>query len=72
MASIIIKNCNQCELDIPLKYAQKLYQDFAIRHPGAFYLKTRVRGMQDWDGKIKYINKSGLFKIGLLPAVLTK
>lgn len=70
--NIIIKNCNQCELDIPLKYAQKLFQDFAIPHPNRFYLKTRVKGMADWDGKIKYITKSGLFKIGLLPAVLAK
>lgn len=69
---IIIKNCNQCELDIPLKYAQKLYQDFAIRHPNAFYLKTRVKKMQKWDGKIKYISERGLFKIGLLPAVIEK
>lgn len=72
MSKIIIKNCNVAELDIPLKYAQKLYNDFAIRHPNAFYLKTRVRGMKDWDGKIKYINKGGQFKIGLLPSVLAK
>lgn len=70
MASIIIKNCNQCELDIPLKYAQKLYQQFAIKHPNAFYLQTRVRGMRNWDGKIKYITERGLFKIGLLPSVI--
>ena len=72
MAQIIIKNCNQAELDIPLKYAQKLYNDFAIRHPNAFYLKTRVRGMKDWDGKVKFITKTGLFKIGLLPSVIAK
>ena len=70
MAKIIIKNCNQAELDIPLKYAQRLYKDFAIRHPNAFYLKTRVRGMQNWDGKVKYITERGLFKIGLLPSVI--
>lgn len=70
--TIIIKNCNQATLDIPLKYAQKLYNDFAIPHPNRFYLKTKVKGMRDWDGKIKYINKSGDFKIGLLPAVLAK
>lgn len=70
MASIIIKNCNQCELDIPLKYAQKLYQAFAIRHPNAFYLKTRTKGMQNWDGKIKFVTERGLFKIGLLPSVV--
>ena len=46
------------ELDIPLKYAQKLYNEFAIRHPNAFYLRTRQRGMQNWDGKIHYITKT--------------
>ena len=66
---IIIRNCNVAELDIPLKYAIKLYNEFAIRHPNAFYLRTRQRGMQNWDGKIKYITKTGQFKIGLLPSV---
>ena len=66
---IIIRNCNVAELDIPLKYATKLYNEFAIRPPNAFYLRTRQRGMQNWDGKIKYITKTGQFKIGLLPSV---
>ena len=61
-----------CELDLPLKFAQKLYQEFSVRHPNAFYLRTRQRGMQNWDGKIHYINKHGEFKIGLLPAVYEK
>lgn len=69
---IIITNCNMCELDIPLKYAQKLYQEFAVKHPNAFYLRTRQRGMQNWDGKIHYITKTGQFKIGLLPAIYKK
>ena len=72
MGAIIIQNCNQCVLDIPLKYANTLYNDFAIKHPNSFYLRTRTRGMQDWDGKIKFINKNGLFKIGLLPSVVNK
>lgn len=72
MGKIIIKNCNVAELDIPMKYAQKLYQDFAVRHPNAFYLRTRTRGMQNWDGKVKYISKTGQFKIGLLPAIVDK
>lgn len=33
---IIIRNCNVAELDIPLKYATKLYNEFAIRHPMPF------------------------------------
>ena len=61
-----------CELDLPLKFAQKLYQEFSVRHPNAFYLRTRQRGMQKWDGKIHYVNKYGEFKIGLLPAVYEK
>lgn len=69
MSKIIIQNGNMCELDIPLKYAQKLYNEFAIRHPNAFYLRTRQKGMQNWDGKIHYITKIGQFKIGLLPRV---
>jgi superfamily II DNA or RNA helicase len=69
MASIIIQNCNQCELDIPAKYALKLYNELSIRHPQSFYLKRRIR---DWDGMIHYINKRGSFKIGLLPRVFDK
>lgn len=69
MSKIIIQNSNMCELDLPLKFAQKLYNEFAIRHPNAFYLRTRQRGMQNWDGKIHYITKTGQFKIGLLPKV---
>lgn len=61
-----------CELDLPLKFAQKLYQEFSVRHPNAFYLRIRQRGMQNWDGKIHYINKHGEFKIGFLPAVYEK
>lgn len=61
-----------CELDLPLKFAQKLYQEFSVRHPNVFYLRTRQRGMQNWDGKIHYINKHGEFKIGFLPAVYEK
>lgn len=72
MGKIIIKNCNVAELDIPLKYAQKLYQDFAVKHPNAFYLKTRTKGMKNWDGKVKFISKSGQFKLGLLQAVVDK
>lgn len=69
---IVINNGNMCELDIPLKFAQKLYNEFAVRHPNAFYLRTRQRGMQNWDGKIHYITKTGQFKIGLLPSVYNK
>lgn len=69
MSRIIIQNCNVCVLDIPLKYAQKLYQEYGIKHPQAFYLRSRVRGMANWDGQVRFITKSGQFKIGLLPSV---
>lgn len=66
MNSIIIKNGNVCELDIPLKYAQKLYKKYSVRHPNWFYLRNR-RG---WDGFIKYITATGQFKIGLLESIV--
>jgi len=69
MASIIIQNCNQCELNIPAKYANKLYNEFSVRHPQSFYLKKRI---PNWDGMIHFINKSGVFRIGLLPKIYNK
>lgn len=70
--NIIIKNTNQCELDVPLKIAQRLYKDFLVKHPNAFFLKTKVKGMRDWDGNVKFISQTGVFKIGLLPLVINK
>lgn len=67
MSSIVIQNCNQCVLDLPLKVSNKLYNKFQVRHPNAFYL---MRKIPDWDGKVKFINKRGVFKIGLLPSVV--
>lgn len=66
MPSIIIQNCNNCELDVSAKYALKLYNELTVRHPNAFYLKGKVK---NWDGKVHFINKRGVFKIGLLPRV---
>ena len=57
-----------CTLDIPLKYANKLYNEFQVRHPNAFYLRYNSK-MKGWDGKIKFISKTGQFRIGLLPRV---
>lgn len=67
MSRIVIQNCNQCELDLPLKQALQLYNKFQIRHPNAFFLRKRIN---NWDGQVKFITKSGKFKIGLLPSVL--
>lgn len=69
MSKIIIKNCNECELDIPQKYAIKLYDEMSIRHPQAFFLRQRIK---DWDGKVHFLSKYGKFKIGLLPRVYKK
>lgn len=66
MSQIIIQNCNQCHLDIPLKEANQLYKKFQIRHPNAFFLRSKIK---DWDGMVKFITKTGTFKIGLLPSV---
>ena len=70
MGRIIIKNCNVGEVDIPQKWALKLYKDLSIRHPNAFYLRTRARGMANWDGKVKFISAKGQFKIGMLPRIV--
>lgn len=69
MTKLIIKNCNEVELDIPRKYGIKLYDDMSIRHPNAFYLR---RSIKNWDGKVHFISKYGRFKIGLLPRVYKK
>ncbi len=68
MATIIIQNCNTCEIDIPQKYGLKLYNDLSVRHPNAFYLKRQAKGR--WDGIVHFINQRGLFKIGMLPRVV--
>lgn len=67
MNKIIIQNCNQCCLDLPLKESTQLYNLFQVKHPNAFFLRSRIK---DWDGKVKFINKRGVFKIGLLPKVI--
>lgn len=69
MTRLIIKNCNEVELDISQKYGIKLYDDMSIRHPNAFYLRRRIK---NWDGMVHFISKYGRFKIGLLPRVYKK
>lgn len=68
MVTILIQNCNTCEVDIPQKYGLKLYKDLSVRHPNAFYLKRRAKG--NWDGIVHFINQRGVFKIGMLPRVV--
>lgn len=69
MAKLIIKNCNEVELDIPQKYGVKLYDDMSVRHPNAFYLRRTVK---NWDGMVHFVSKYGRFKIGLLPRIYKK
>ena len=66
---IIIWNCNECSLDVSAKIGLKLYNEFSIKHPNAFYLRGRVK---NWDGMVHFINKGAKFKIGLLPSVVNK
>ena len=68
MTKLIIRNCNEVELDIPTKYGLKLYEEMSLKHPQAFYLK-KVRG---WDGIVHFVSKYGKFKIGFLPRVYNK
>ena len=66
---INIGNCNECSLDVSAKIGLKLYNEFSIKHPNAFYLRGRVK---NWDGMVHFINKGAKFKIGLLPSVVNK
>lgn len=65
--TINLINCNQGELDGPLKVLNKLYKEFEIKHPNAWHI--RLSGNTKWDGKIHYISEYGKFKIGLLPMI---
>ena len=66
---INIWNCNECSLDVSAKIGLKLYKEFSIKHPNAFYLRGKVK---NWDGMVHFINKGAQFKIGLLPLVVAK
>lgn len=69
MTRLIIKNCNEVELDISQKYGTKLYDEMSVRHPNAFYLRRTIK---NWDGMVHFVSKYGRFKIGLLPRVYKK
>lgn len=67
--NILIENCNNCSLYCSAKVGLKLYKEYTIRHPQAFYLRGRVKG---WDGMVHFISKAANFKIGLLPSVINR
>ena len=64
---IIIRNANQCQLEGDIKLLGKLYTKFSYKHHNAWFIlqKTRTK----WDGYVRYISKTGFFKIGLLGMV---
>lgn len=68
--NIVIINCNQCILDGPLVVLNKLYNEYTIKHPNAFFIMTR--GNSRWDGMVHYISEQGKFRIGLLPNIYNK
>lgn len=68
---ITIINCNQCVLNGPLKALNKLYAEYSIKHPNAWYIVT-VGNNKRWDGITHYINDSGKFRIGLLPSIYNR
>lgn len=64
---IIIKNGMVCQLDGSLLLMQKIYKEFKVRHPAAWQIMKYCR--TSWDGMVKYVSDSGVFKLGLLPKV---
>lgn len=65
--NINLINCNQGELDGPLKILNKLYLEFEVKHPNAWHIM--LKGKSKWDGKVHYITEYGKFRIGLLPMI---
>ncbi|HPQ78915.1 MAG TPA: hypothetical protein PLG47_00460, partial [Candidatus Dojkabacteria bacterium] len=63
MIKLTIENTNQGVITGDITVLQKLYKDFTIRHPQAFYLMRKT----GWDGMIHYITERGKFSIGLAP-----
>lgn len=68
MLKILILNSNNCQLSGDRGVALSLFTEFKIRHPEQYHIRMRMRGNW-WDGTVEYINKEGVFKIGLLPQV---
>ena len=68
MIKLTIENTNQGVITGDITVLQKLYKDFTIRHPQAFYLMRKT----GWDGMIHYITERGKFSIGLAPMIASK
>ena len=69
MVTVSIKNNLMCTLEGNLKVLQRLYKEYSIKHPAAFYI---TRKNSKWDGIISFISNKGNFKIGLLPSVIQR
>lgn len=67
MVEISLNNNLMGSLQGPLPILRKIYLDFRIRHPEAFFI---TRKNTRWDGYIDYITPSGKFKIGLFPSIV--
>lgn len=69
MVVIEIKNGNMCQLEGPAKTLLRLFNEFRIKHPQAWFIYQRNT---KWDGYVNYISESGSFKIGLTPMIYNK
>jgi superfamily II DNA or RNA helicase len=69
MITIELHN-TRSRLEGNLKEQMKLYKEFKVRHPNAFFMRRSMpRG---WDGKIDYITEKGFFQSGLFPLIVAK
>ena len=70
MIKILINNANSCRLEGDVTIMRKLYKDFQVKHPNAWHIQMNSRS--NWDGVVKFISSSGVFKTGLLQDVYEK
>lgn len=64
----IILNNNRLKLEGELKTLNKMYKDFAFRHPQAFFVQRSMPS--GWDRMVHPITSAGTALTGLLPRVV--
>lgn len=65
----ILVNNNKCEIvSAPGLIYSDLYEQFGVRHPGAFFSEAYKKRV--WDGKVRYVNARGQFATGFLRTVV--
>lgn len=69
MLSIKVNN-NVCSISGNVRTVILLREKLRVRHPNAFYLRTKGCMPPGWDGYMYYITEAGNFDTGLLPKVL--